>query len=354
MRRDFALVGALWVTLTIIGELLAALVDIYPQAMSDKGDTIQHAFRVLVYMSVPVFTFVLAVLVYTVLFHRVADQPDEDGPPMHGRGAVPLAWFGVTAGLTIAVIIYPGLVEIPEIFGDHTDEPPLIVEVTGVQWAWLIDYPEQNVSTVNEMVLPVDRDVTFMITSDDVLHSFWVPSFLMKMDAVPGKTTTVTLRPTVIGEDESNPMLRLQCTELCGLGHSRMRSKVSVRTEAEFEEWVSARSGGAGPGGPTPAPDAQQIAIVGENILFDIDEIIVESESQVVVSFDNRDPGPPHNWALYESEEAALSAVPAIAGSPIVTGPVVQEIVFDPPEPGTYFFRCDVHPVAMTGTFEVQ
>ena len=95
MRRDFILVAALWLALTAIGELLAIFGDIYPVPSSDKGEEIEHAFRVLVYFAVPVFTLVIAVLVYTVLTRRTVGMPEQDGPPLHGRGSVPLAWFAM-------------------------------------------------------------------------------------------------------------------------------------------------------------------------------------------------------------------------------------------------------------------
>lgn len=140
MRRDFILVAALWLALTAIGELLAIFGDIYPVPSSDKGEEIEHAFRVLVYFAVPVFTLVIAVLVYTVLTRRTVGMPERDGPPLHGRGSVPLAWFAITAGLTLVVMIYPGLVSIPAIFGVD-DHPDLVVEVEGVQWTWFVSYP---------------------------------------------------------------------------------------------------------------------------------------------------------------------------------------------------------------------
>ncbi len=237
MKRDLFAVAALWLILTAIGELLAVFVDIYPVARSDKGEDIEHAFRVLVYFAVPVFTMVVAVLVYSMLRHRTKELPDTDGPAFHGRGPVPLAWLAITAGLTLAIMIYPGLVGIPEIFDDEPD-PDLVVEVVGIQWAWLVTYPQHDISGARELVLPVDRTVRFEITSQDVLHSFWVPSFLMKIDAVPGRTTTISLTPTKTGTFQTDPNLRVQCAELCGMAHARMRMPVRVVSDGEFEAWV--------------------------------------------------------------------------------------------------------------------
>ena len=137
MKRDYILLGILWLALTAVGELMAIFVDIYPTASSDKGEDIEHAFKVLVYFAVPVLTLVIAVLLYSVATRRTVGVPEQDGPPMHGRGAAPLAWFTITAALTVTVMIYPGLVEISNIFGVE-DHPDLVVEVEGVQWTWVI------------------------------------------------------------------------------------------------------------------------------------------------------------------------------------------------------------------------
>jgi len=352
MGRDLAVVGVLWAILTIIGELLAVFVDFYPLARSDKGEDIEHAFRILIYMAVPVFTFVVSVLVYSLLRSSTSEFPGEDGPPIRGRGAAPVAWLAVTSGLALMTIIYPGIVGINDLFFED-EETDLVVEVEAVQWAWLFDYPEQGVSTVNELVLPLDQNVTFEITSSDVLHSFWIPSFLMKIDAVPGKTTEITLRPTSVGSFTTDPLMRVQCTELCGLAHAKMVARVTVMEPGEFDLWVAEKAG-TSTVEPTPAANAQQIEIVGKDLLFDLDEINVESGSQVVVTFDNQENGVPHNWAFYESRDDAEGGEESIAGSPIEFGPVVQQIIFDPPDPGTYFFRCDIHPTAMIGELTVQ
>ena len=357
MKREFAIAGALWLALTAVGEFLAVFVDIYPVAMSDEGEEIERAFRILVVFAVPVFALVVAVLLYSVLRSRngMGDTPPEDGPAFHGRGLVPVTWLGVTAGLTLLVIIYPGLTSLGAIVNDDPN-PDLVVEVTGVQWTWLISYPEYDIADKRELVLPVDQTVRFEIESLDVLHSFWVPAFLMKIDAVPGRTTIMTLRPTKIGSFQTDPMLRVQCAELCGRAHAKMQIPVQVVDDRDFEEWVAEQQAAAPTGGeqPTPVTGAQEFTIVGENILFDIEEIVAEADGQIAITFDNRDADVPHNWAVYESEEAATSGETPIAGSPIENGPLTQTIVFDAPEPGTYFFLCDVHPTTMTGTLVVR
>lgn len=343
MKRDVFAVGLFWLALTALGEIFAALVDFYPQARSDKGQDIEQAFRVLVYFAVPVLALVVAVLVYTVIRQRTVGPPAEDGPPLRGRGAVPWAWFAVTAGLTLTIMIYPGLVSLPDIMGHEEKPGDLVVDVVGIQWAWLLEYPQYDVTTSRELVLPVDRTVHFNITSRDVLHSFWIPGFLMKIDAVPGRTTMMSLTPTETGDFQADPLLRVQCAELCGLAHARMRIPVRVVTKGEFDAWLREQAKEATPAAaeePTPVPGGQELTIAARNIAFATNEITVEAGRPVVITFDNQDAGVPHNWALYESEGSGEP----IAASPIEDGPVVQQIAFDPPPPGSYYFVCDVHP----------
>ncbi len=239
MKRDLLLVGVLWLLLTAAGEALVLSVDVHPLPTSDKGEEIRHAFDILMIMAVPVMMLVVAVLVYSVLMHRGSgeDTPPEDGEVIYGRGPVPTAWFAITAGLTLLVMIYPGLTSLKDVIADPT--PDLVVDVTGVQWTWLVGYPGENVENQRELVLPVDRTVRFNVQTLDVLHSFWVPAFAMKIDAVPGKTTGFTLKPTEVGSFDTDPLMRIQCAELCGLSHGRMTIPVRVLSESDFEAWLA-------------------------------------------------------------------------------------------------------------------
>jgi cytochrome c oxidase subunit 2 len=172
MKRDIVVLLLLILALTAVGEYAAATLEFYPAAHSDKGEEIRDAFMILTYMAVPVCAMVIAVLAYTLAARR-GRGPDDDGQPIQGRGAVPAAWFAVTSGLTLLVMIYPGLTSLGNVV-DNPTNPELTVKVEGVQWAWLISYPDQKVERVSQMVLPVDRQVRFEMSSLDVLHSFWI------------------------------------------------------------------------------------------------------------------------------------------------------------------------------------
>ena len=108
----------------------------------------------------------------------------------------------------------------------------LEVEAIGQQFAWKFVYEGDDDNPTGELVLPVNRATRFTMSSVDVIHSFWVPNFGQKMDAVPGIETEIVVTPDRMGEFE------VVCTELCGPGHATMRARARVVSEADFEAWL--------------------------------------------------------------------------------------------------------------------
>ena len=198
------------------------------------------AFLVLMVLSVPVMAFVIAALAYSILSFRVRGMPTQDGPPIRSHGRLIAVWFAVTSGLTALVIIYPGITGMIELADLAREEPDMVVKVEALRFAWRITYPEEGVVSFNrEVVLPIDKHVRFDITSLDVLHSFWIPAFRTKIDAVPGMVTTVHATPNKTGSFEDDTQLRIQCTELCGLGHAIMTVPLRVVEQSEFDAWIA-------------------------------------------------------------------------------------------------------------------
>ncbi len=110
----------------------------------------------------------------------------------------------------------------------------LEIHVTGKQWAWTAEYKNGVKST--EVVVPVGRDVKIILAAEDVLHSFYVPSFRIKQDAVPGRYTAVWFNADKLGE------FHVFCTEYCGTQHSGMITKLKVVTQEEFDQWLTTES----------------------------------------------------------------------------------------------------------------
>ena len=245
MRRDVLIVALLWMLLTAAGEVIAILWDFQPLGAAEEADLVDGAFFVLVVLAIPVCAFLFATLVYSVFRFRQRGEPLEDGPPIRSNNKVLVAWFGVTTAITILVIIYPGTIGLLELREHGSDssgaggEENMVVQVEGSRWFWKMTYPEQGVTSHSELVLPVGREIRFDVTATDVLHAFWVPAFRMKIDAVPGRVTTVYATPNRTGSFEEASGFRLQCAELCGLGHAVMVVPVRVLEPAEFEAWVA-------------------------------------------------------------------------------------------------------------------
>jgi cytochrome c oxidase subunit 2 len=211
----------------------------FPVAGSEEATLVDDAFTILTILAVPIFAFVSAMLLYSMLRFRIRGEPTDDGPPVRTHRPLVYAWLLLTTALTIAVIIHPGITGIRELRTHNGKEVDLTVQVEGGRWFWRVTYPEHNVFSRRELVLPVHRVTRFEVTATDVLHSFWVPAFRVKIDAVPGMTTTVVATPHKLGSFNDDPNFRLQCAELCGAGHAVMRIPVRVVEQEEFDAWIA-------------------------------------------------------------------------------------------------------------------
>lgn len=149
----------------------------------------------------------------------------------------------MTAGLNVLLVLHPGVTGLRQLLGG----PPadLVVEVRGKQWSWSFTYPEHGVTVKDLLVLPVGKRVRFDLTAEEVLHSFWVPAFRVKLDAVPGRVTTLHVTPDREISTRDDLTVRVQCAELCGTGHATMRAAVEVVSPERFERWIASRRRGS-------------------------------------------------------------------------------------------------------------
>src|SRR5205823_4262489 len=150
----------------------------------------------------------------------------------HGSARLELGW-------TIAPALLPGIVGITTlstIFSINRKPTGnvLNVSVTGHQWWWEYQYPGLNVTTANELHIPVGRPVYIRLTSKDVIHNFWPPKLAGKVYAIPGRINHMTIQADAPGTYFG------QCSEFCGLSHANMRLRVIVHTRAAFDQWVHA------------------------------------------------------------------------------------------------------------------
>jgi cytochrome c oxidase subunit 2 len=214
-----------------IATAVALLVPWLPPAAGKEATRIHFVFWFTTAICIGVFAVVAAVLSYSVWKFRVKPDDDLDGPPTHGHTKLEIVWTAVPAVLVTAISIVSAIVLAQN---GNAGSNPLIVKVTAQQFAWTFTYP--NGKTYGFLTLPEDRHTKLRITSNDVIHSFWVPELSQKQDAVPGQTNPLVVTPTRTG---TFPVI---CTELCGLGHAIMRSHVDILTAAKFDAWL--KSGG--------------------------------------------------------------------------------------------------------------
>jgi cytochrome c oxidase subunit 2 len=207
---------------------VALFVPWLPEQASKEREGIDLTFWLVTWICAGIFAVVAAVIGYSFLKFRARPDDDSDGAPIHGHTGLEIAWTAVPFALVIAIGIVSAVVltQNDRARGANVNE----VGVLAQQFAWTFEHP--NGVTDGTLRVPVDRSTVLTLTARDVIHSFWVPEFGQKQDAVPGIETRLVITPTRTGT------FTVICTELCGLGHSLMRTKVVVMAEDEYDRWL--------------------------------------------------------------------------------------------------------------------
>jgi cytochrome c oxidase subunit 2 len=221
-----------------VGAAVAVLIPWMPTPASREAGRIWFTYWFATWICLGIFALVAAVLIYSLLKFRVKEGDLSDGPPVHGHTKLEIVWTAVPFVLVTAISIVSAIVLAKD---SHAGSNPLVVKVVGQQFAWQFVYP--NGKSFGSLRLPLNRHVKLEITSNDVIHSFWVPQMGQKQDAVPGQTNPLVITPDRLG---TYPVI---CTELCGLGHSLMRSQAIVMSAAGFNSWYKS----TGKAAPPPA-----------------------------------------------------------------------------------------------------
>jgi cytochrome c oxidase subunit 2 len=213
-----------------------------PEPGTQQGEPIIDLWRALFFTAAALGGVVLVLLAWCLLRFRRRGPDDDDDLPPQRRGNVPLeVVYTVVPLVIVGVIFVLGLRTDPATArGDRAGGQgrPLAVDVTAFRWQWRFDYPAQGVSVVGgpedspDLVLPTGRSVRLRVRSADVIHSFFVPGFLGKMDVVPGLDNEFDLRPTRPGRYQG------YCAEFCGLDHARMTFAVRIVPPDDFTRWA--------------------------------------------------------------------------------------------------------------------
>jgi cytochrome c oxidase subunit 2 len=240
------------VVVTAIGIPLALIIPWFPAKGSIQAGNIRTLYDVLLIATVPIFVLVETVVLFSVWKFRMRPGQEEmDGPPIHGNTRLEVVWTAVPAILIVSLCTYAYTVLRSN---EANKADAMTVNVTTRQFAFQFAYPQADGKEIvsPQLYLPVNRPVVFKLRSYDVIHSFFVPSFSEKLDAVPGIVTTLRVTPSVLGT------YPVECTELCGAGHSLMRSSAHVVSETTFASWVRSQKSGAPPPIGTPPPNVNE------------------------------------------------------------------------------------------------
>jgi cytochrome c oxidase subunit 2 len=189
-------------------------------------------FVLVIWLGVIIGVIVEAVLIWAAIRYR--RRPGDRLPPqIHGNSLVEILW---TTGPVIVVgfILFETL---PVIFQTQAPAPAgsMNVNVIGHQFWWEFQYPDASVVTANELHLPIGRTANLILTSNDVIHSFWVPALGGKRDAFPSHTNYIWMTPDSTGEFPG------QCYQLCGYSHGNMRERAIIQSPEDFQAWLTAQ-----------------------------------------------------------------------------------------------------------------
>lgn len=216
-------------------EFLHYFIPVQASTFAAKIDTL-YLFLILLTVFFTVLIYGLVCL-FSIIYRK---RPSNLIPtPIHGNKLLEVTWS------IIPLIIVMGIFVWSSVLFFHTNSVPadaLEIFVVGKQWMWKIQHPE-GPREINELHVPVNRKVRLKMTSEDVIHSFYVPAFRIKMDVVPGRYTETWFEAIEPGT------YHLFCAEYCGTKHSQMIGSVVVMREEEYAAWLAERLGQDSEGG---------------------------------------------------------------------------------------------------------
>jgi cytochrome c oxidase subunit II len=255
-----------------------------PEAVSQQAPLVDQLFNVMVTIGTALFIIVQGTIVYALIRFRKPPGDETDGSPVEGNIPLEILWTAIPAVIVIGLGIYsvevyqeiggftagavgmeshahhphkmpdstvaqtlplpmdsaiaapaPPLIGTTYGIGEPGDTPNLdvdvVVNVTGMQFAWLFEYPDKGV-TAGELHIPVGKRVKLQMKAVDVLHAFWLPQFRLKQDVMPGLDSELQFVATKTGT------FPVYCAELCGSYHGSMRTQTIVEEPEAYEKWL--------------------------------------------------------------------------------------------------------------------
>lgn len=236
------------VALTALAWFILDTRFLLPVQAAEQAKPIDWLFNLQFKLMAVMFGLIAGLMLYSVIFFRRKRGDTSDGPHITGNTPLEIIWTAIPLAIVtgLALIGAQNLSETQRI-----DPRALEVKVTAMQWAWKFEYPAYEIVS-DQLILPANQQIVFKLNSIDVIHSFWVPEWRVKQDAVPGIEQILRVTPSQAGE------FKLVCAEICGAQHANMVATVKVVSEDEFKGWVAQQLTGA---------VAEDPAVRGEQVL---------------------------------------------------------------------------------------
>ncbi len=271
------------IVLTLVSLWYGQNHGLLPIAASEEATHVDNLFNAMMTISTGLFIIVEGVIIISAIRFRKRKDDNTDGSPVHGNVPLEILWTAIPAVIVLWISIYsfeiynemggfdpmaandphamhaqakmPGAaIAAPLPTSEELSSPKsnliaigvgaaaknegkpadLVVNVTGLQYAWIFNYPDSGV-TSGELHIPVDKDVQLNISANDVIHALWLPEFRLKQDAIPGRTTEIRFTANRLGE------YPIRCAELCGAYHGSMNTQLFVQTAEEYNTWLQSQ-----------------------------------------------------------------------------------------------------------------
>jgi cytochrome c oxidase subunit II len=318
---------------------------------TEQGREIHSLYGIIFVLAAFVFVLVEGILLWCIVRYR--RRGDAAPPQTFGSSRALIAFFAF--GAVMVSVLFP--------FGERTlafvlrQDPSAAIDIRmeAFQWEWTAVYLNEGIFTTGRtlkepmvMEIPVDEPVHVTLISRDVMHGFYVPAFLFMRNAIPGHPSTFTFTADKLGSFPG------QCTEFCGLWHSKMTFMLKVVTATDYSAWVQDRTLKA-IGGTCP-PDGDALRLTAKDTSWNTNCLAVHVGAVFSVTVANLDQGVEHNFAIYPSLQDGIASSNELFETgkfPGVATKSYQVTAVQSLKPGHYYFQCNVHGVAMAGAFIV-
>lgn len=324
-----------------------------PSPVTVQGEHTYDLYTIVFAVAAVIFLIVELLIVVTVI--RFRRKPDQEGlpPQVHGNNLLEIAWT-IVPTIIVGVLFLLSWQTLN--FVDATGAAPqeTRIRAIGQRFQWTFQYLAADGQQVlftqltPEMDVPAGTTVHLALDATDVNHAFYVPKFLFKRDAIPGKENVFDFDVPAEFEGQT---FHGQCAELCGPQHWAMQFSVKVLSPADFDAWLKEQAASA-QASPSPSGGPAQgevLELTAKDIAYDKSELTAPANQAFAIHFTNDDAGIAHNVAIHKD---------SATGEEVWKGEIFQGVdsrnyAVPALPPGTYAFVCTVHP-NMNGTLTVK